>query len=74
MQNKTQPVGFNCPKCNSFVEVSFKSLLSQASINCPFCLISFTMDRNESKHALELMQKLNTALDNLEATKNFKPQ
>lgn len=72
--NNQKPPGFNCPKCNFFVEVSLKSLLFDMNQSCPGCLTSFTMDREQSKQALELMQKLNTVIDNIESVKDFKPK
>ena len=66
MQNNTQRAGIVCPHCKSFVEVSIQSLLSQASINCPSCMITISLDRNKSKETLDLLQKLNAAADNLE--------
>lgn len=64
--------GFNCPKCNFFIEVSLQSLLYDHSHKCPSCLTEFSMDRQESKQALELIQKVYTAMQNLETAKNFK--
>jgi hypothetical protein len=68
MQNKNQPAGLVCPHYNSFVEVSIQALLSQASIQCPFCMTTISLDRNKSKEALDLLQKINGAVDNLEVT------
>lgn len=65
--------GFNCPECGFFVEVSLKTLLFNKNQQCPSCLTQFTMDREESKPALELMQKLNTVIENIESVKDFKP-
>ncbi len=70
-QEKTP--GFNCPNCDFFIEVSLKSLLFDSGQDCPGCLTGFKMDRQESKKALELMQKLNTVVDNLESAKDFSP-
>lgn len=65
--------GFTCPNCEMKVEVTLKGLLYDKSIKCPGCLTAFTMDRGESKEAIALMQKLNTVIENLEATKDFSP-
>ena len=79
MKKSNNPVeekksGFNCPECNFYVEVTLKSLLFEQSQTCPSCLTKFTMDRQESRQALDLMQKLNTVIDNLESAKDFDPR
>ena len=72
-QSNSGTPGFNCPNCNFFVEVTLKSLLFEANQKCPSCLTKFTMDRQESKRAIELMQKLNTVIENIESVKDFTP-
>jgi len=74
MKESEQKSGFNCPNCNFFVEVTLKSLLYGASEDCPSCLTKFKMDRQESRQALGLMQKLNTVIDNIESVKDFTPE
>ncbi|WP_258098250.1 hypothetical protein [Marinoscillum pacificum] len=64
--------GFKCPKCETHIETSLQDLLYQASITCPKCLTNFSMDREESSKAIELMQKLKVALENIDTAKKFK--
>lgn len=69
----TQPrsPGIPCPKCNFFIEMSIYSLLSQSEFKCPGCLLTLNMDRNASKSALELLQKVNVQKENIEKHKKF---
>ena len=61
-----QPPGFSCPNCNFFIEVSLESLLLEGNQTCPSCQTSFSMDRSESKDALDLMNKLNDTINDLD--------
>lgn len=70
MQSGQSP-GFKCPKCTFFIEISVRSLLYEASHKCPGCGLVLTLDRQESGVALGLVQKLHTAMENLESTKRF---
>ncbi|MBC1239133.1 hypothetical protein [Nostoc sp. 2RC] len=63
--------GIPCPECGFFIEMSIYSLLSQADFKCPGCLLTLSMDREVSRPALELLQKVNTQMDNLEKHKRF---
>ena len=63
--------GMPCPECGFFIEMSISSLLTQAEFKCPGCLLTLSMDRAESRSALELLQKVNTQMDNLEKHKSF---
>lgn len=69
MQNNAKSAGFNCPKCNFLIEVSIQSLLYETSFMCPCCLTTFSMDRNEYKEELDLLQNPNAAVNNLKITK-----
>lgn len=70
-QPEQRPAGFQCPKCNFFIQVSIESLLYQQGHTCPSCMTVFTMDRQESQDALTLMQKLHTAMKDLDSVKKF---
>lgn len=67
-----RPAGFNCPNCQFFIEVSVHSLLYATGHTCPGCHTQFTMNRGESKEALELVQKLHVAMENVQKSKEFK--
>ena len=63
--------GIPCPRCGFFIEMSVQSLLYQASFQCPGCLLTLSMDRNQSKAALEILQKVNKEMENIEKHKRF---
>jgi transposase len=63
--------GMPCPNCNFFIEMSIYSLLSQSQFKCPGCLLTLNMDRNQSKSALELLQKVNVQQENIQKHKRF---
>lgn len=65
---KQRPAGFNCPKCAFFIEVSVESLLQAENEKCPKCQSVFTMNRDSSEVALEFLQRLKVATDNLKST------
>jgi uncharacterized paraquat-inducible protein A len=67
-----KPAGFQCPKCQFFIEVSIQSLLFEAGHQCPRCATLFSMDRGQSTEALQLIQKLHVAMKNLDSVKEFK--
>jgi uncharacterized paraquat-inducible protein A len=68
-RQKQRPAGFNCPKCAFFIEVSIESLLRASSEKCPKCQTEFIMNREDSEVALQFIQNLKVASDNLNATK-----
>ncbi|MDJ0679895.1 MAG: hypothetical protein QNJ18_08545 [Xenococcaceae cyanobacterium MO_167.B52] len=63
--------GISCPRCGFFIEMSVQSLLYQASFQCPGCLLTLSMDRNQSRSALEILQKVNKEMENIEKHKHF---
>ena len=63
--------GISCPRCNFFIEISLKNLLYQSSFQCPSCLLTLSMDRDQSKPALEIMQKVHKEMENIEKHKHF---
>ncbi|RQH40803.1 hypothetical protein D5R40_16170 [Okeania hirsuta] len=69
--SKKPSPGIPCPRCNFFIEMSVQSLLYQASFQCPACFLTLSMDRNQSRPALEVLQKVNKEMENIEKHKNF---
>lgn len=63
--------GIPCPNCGFFIEMTVQSLLYQASFQCPGCLLTLSMDRNESRPALEILQKVSREIETLEKHKRF---
>ena len=68
-QAKQRAAGFNCPVCSFFIEVSIESLLHVKHETCPKCQTEFTMNRHDSDAALQFLQKLKMAEDNLKSIK-----
>ena len=63
--------GIPCPRCGFFIEMSVQSLLFQPSFQCPGCLLTLSMDRAQSRPALEILQKVNKEIENIEKHKRF---
>lgn len=63
--------GMPCPECGFQIEMSIYSLLTQAEFKCPGCLLTLSMDREVSRPALELLQKVNTQREEMEKHKKF---
>lgn len=68
-QQKTlnQPKGMPCPKCGTPIAVSLKDLLEAKIIVCPGCGLHLEVDRASSSKSLEALQRLNVAIENLNA-------
>lgn len=73
LQEQQRTPGMPCPnpECGFFIEMSITSLLTQGEFKCPGCLLTLTMDREVSREALELLQKVNVQKENLESVKKF---
>jgi predicted RNA-binding Zn-ribbon protein involved in translation (DUF1610 family) len=71
LQAQQRTPGMPCPECGFFIEMSIYSLLSQAEFKCSGCLLTLSMDREESRPALEILQKVNTQVESLEKNKRF---
>ncbi|MBR9845136.1 MAG: hypothetical protein GYB35_03040 [Algicola sp.] len=67
MKENKKITGFNCPNCDTFVSISLKILLSNATLSCPNCNTKFEIDKQEP---MEAMQKLNTVNDKKDKTNN----
>jgi hypothetical protein len=70
-QKRERSPGFNCPKCNFFIEMSIESLLYDSTHTCPGCTTVFSMDRTQSTEALKVIQQLHVAMKNIETVKKF---
>ena len=71
LQAQQRTPGMPCPECGFFIEMSIYSLLSQGEFKCPGCLLTLSMDREVSRPALEVLQKVNTQMESLEKHKKF---
>jgi DNA-directed RNA polymerase subunit RPC12/RpoP len=70
--NQKQP-GLNCPQCGTFIPTTIAELLSARSLRCPHCRLELTINRKESKRAMEILQKVDDAQKNLDNASKFKP-
>jgi DNA-directed RNA polymerase subunit RPC12/RpoP len=70
--NQRQP-GLNCPQCGTFIPTTIAELLSARSLRCPHCRLELTINRHESKRAMEILQKVEDAQKNLDNASKFKP-
>lgn len=68
---QTRPSGIPCPECSFFISISIENLLYQQSFKCPSCLLELTMDRGNSQEALEWLQKVNVAMENVKKARKF---
>lgn len=70
--NQRQP-GLSCPQCQRFIPTSITELLSARGLCCPHCGLELTINRQESKRAMEILQKVDDAQKNLQKASTFKP-
>lgn len=63
--------GLNCPECNFFIQFSLADLLYKQDFSCPGCGLKLSMNREQSRESMELIQKLYIAHENVNKTKNF---
>lgn len=64
--------GMKCPGCEGFIPVSISQLLSDGGILCPHCRLSLTINRMQSRQALDALRKLEEATSNLRKAEHFK--
>lgn len=60
-----------CPECGLDIPVSLRQIL-EGSVTCPYCNMKMTVNRNESRTAISLIQKLVDASDNLDSKSVFR--
>lgn len=66
-----QTPGLKCPQCSQFIPTSISELLSAQALRCPFCGLELTINRNESKRAMEILKEVDDATKNLEKASKF---
>ena len=70
--NYEPPVpGIYCPVCEGFIPVKIQQLLFGDEILCPDCGFSYSIEKGQSKAALEALRKVEEAIENLRKTGNF---
>ena len=70
--NNGKTPGMNCPQCGNFIPTTMVELLTSTGLTCPHCRLRLTINRNESKKAMEILQKVQNASDKLESATNFR--
>jgi len=71
MAEKKQVPGLSCPKCGHFIETSIAELLTATGLVCSHCRLQLTINKQESKRALEILADVNKASRNLEKASKF---
>ncbi|MBP5412269.1 MAG: hypothetical protein J6Y47_03320 [Bacteroidales bacterium] len=65
-----QTPGMKCPKCGTFIATTISELLTASGLTCPNCRLVLTINREESKKAMEILSDVDKAQKNLEQTVN----
>ena len=68
-----QTPGLKCPRCSQFIPTTISELLSAPALVCPYCGLELSINRNESKQAMEILKEVDNATKNLEKASTFKP-
>ena len=69
--NQQKTPGLNCPQCGTFIPTSISELLSATGLRCPHCQLVLTINRNESKRAMEILMNVEQAQQNLKKASSF---
>jgi hypothetical protein len=70
-QGEQRRPGIPCPQCGFFIEMSIQNILYQAEFKCPSCLLELKMDRSGSQSALEMLQQIHVAQENVQNSRKF---
>lgn len=71
-QQQTQP-GLKCPQCGTFIPTTISELLTARALHCPQCHLELTINRAESKEAMDILKDVDNAQKNLKQASTFKP-
>lgn len=69
---QSQP-GLKCPQCGTFIPTTITELLTARALICPQCHLELTINRSESKQAMEILKSVDDAQKNLQKASTFKP-
>lgn len=67
-----QTSGMKCPLCQGFIPISIYQLLHENGIMCPHCGLSMTINKTQSKKALDALAKVEAATRKVRETEIFK--
>lgn len=63
--------GLNCPQCGHFIPTTITELLSATGLKCPHCHLVLTINRQESKRAMDILKDVDKAQKNLDKASKF---
>jgi transcription elongation factor Elf1 len=69
----TDPPGVLCPECQGVIKFTLQQLLSMRPVYCSNCGLKLTMDVAQSQESVQTLQRLQKAMDQLEALPYFNP-
>ena len=70
--NKPEQIpGVTCPGCGNFIPTTIAELLTAHSLRCPTCSLQLMIDRQQSRKALDALQKVQYAQERVRKTENF---
>ncbi len=73
MSNQQQhPSGFKCPVCSGFIPISMHQLLTEEKFICPQCILEIRLNKGDSQKALDALQKVKDAEDNVKKASVFR--
>lgn len=64
--------GLDCPVCKAFIPVSVSRLLRESCVVCPACGLRLTINKAQSRKAMEALEKIDAAVRNLREKEIFK--
>lgn len=70
--NQQQP-GMKCPQCGHFIPTTITELLTARALRCPHCRLELTINRAESKQAMDILKNVDNAQKNLQQASKFQP-
>lgn len=71
MPQQQQTPGLKCPQCGQFIPTTIAELLSAQALKCPYCGLELTINRAESKHAMEILKEVDDASKKLDNASKF---
>jgi len=61
----------NCPVCRNFIPISIRQLLHECGIACPHCGLTLTINKAQSRQAMEALSKVEQASRKVKETQTF---
>ncbi len=64
--------GMDCPVCRMFIPISIPQLLYDGGILCPHCGLMMTINKLQSRQALDALRKVDEATRKVKETELFR--